>query len=1239
MATKLGIPDLFRSTPSVSLAPRCAIAWCVALLLPMVVYTGAANAATDASQRASQSISNGAAGTLRTLGAYPQERGVGHTVTALPDGRMFVYGHSFSGTSIDKIILDPKLRVAKKDTLSPLMWDPTGQAWRKIENPPECQFMAYLHTATALADGRILIAGGLCDVPRRRDDDRPHHQHKELSLWNDTSKQWEVAPSLFEARLYHSATLLKDNSVLFVGGESDVRTQPNTEPVLDSVELFHDGKISQLAHLRFARAKHTATRMVDNFVMVVGGIGKDGKATATVEVWDPIKKIWHDGPALNTARQGHTASLLDDGRLFVAGGVDRLGESLSSVEIFDPVKKLWAETAPLLMPLRRLSAVVLGDSNVLVAGIGFDRDHPYSEIMLWEHATGKWRPAGQLIPDRYQSSHFFSLIPAPLQKGHALVFDSQFVMQWSPVSNNNAAYPPYRERRGYANILLKDGRIMRAGGHTLLPGGRAGRLGLDWVDIFDPVSGRFSITGRMNAARHSLSAVVLDDGRVVVTSYEWSGYVFDRKTPLPLFAEIWDPNTDQWTIIHELQGADINWKNFEQFGKLRDGRVLFIFSGGSDSAPEYRALFWDPRNDAVEIKQVGAINRVLPSIAITADGLVLIVNGASHKKADDIVHPEVWNSRTGNVEQLPFPPDWFMHRATKVLVLKNGNVLWMNMTYSKPETASMAIWHAPHGTWEKLPPLPIDKSWEATTRNLIELNDGTIITDSVWLRPGALSWSPVQRFPQEEASMTQLPTGELLALSSSPPYIAYFNDKSLQWQIDAPYYLPRKKQLKPTLLELADGRVMVSGSLDLAGHAKETISQIWNPNNNTWLTTGKLLGIYSNLTQAVRLPSGQVMHLSIDGNNLNCEIGHPSDNLWNDCGASTPLIKSRTQFSVGSLADKRIVLMFGQGEAYSYNEQQHQWLPFSGDTSGIELHGPQNDSFKLPDGCLISGPPFRIVNPTTGKELRPSLPVTGIAHDYARMIVLADGTVVVAGYPQGANGPNHGFFHRKASCAGFEVQVGDKFYMPPAYWTAPPLPTATPVATDVSTSQRFFIQVMQYKWLPVAIIVPVLLYWFLRKVILRVNAANPKLVLPGPAVSVTRAVFYLFSAIVTTLLFIAWPARLPPDKVQSSTSPPCRYVGIWSASRSGSEYRLTLTDDGRFATEPIRDGAGVTRVHTGAWEVYGDTMRWRYDNDPDITDINPIRHKQNSTFTLIEDNGEHTKFQLLEKIDSSSCAP
>ncbi|MBC7860911.1 MAG: hypothetical protein H7Z39_19485, partial [Burkholderiaceae bacterium] len=214
-----------------------------------------------------QSADDGFASTgrLTPFGGY-LARPAGATVTRLDDGVVFLYGFGPSVSqwkSQQAQSRQLRRRVEEGGNLSgastgPKWFDPRLKGWHRLPVAPECDAQGrYLHTATATPDGKILIAGGLCDRPKMADDHVPHPPYRALSLWDAASSQWLAAPSLAQARIYHSATLTPDGGVLIIGGESDpALSDPAAEPVLASVERFAGAAITQMAPLAVARAKH-----------------------------------------------------------------------------------------------------------------------------------------------------------------------------------------------------------------------------------------------------------------------------------------------------------------------------------------------------------------------------------------------------------------------------------------------------------------------------------------------------------------------------------------------------------------------------------------------------------------------------------------------------------------------------------------------------------------------------------------------------------------------------------------------------------------------------------------------------------------------------------------------------------------------------------------------------------------------------------------------------------------------
>jgi hypothetical protein len=1204
---------------------------------------------------------------LRVIGAYPEERGLGHTVTALPDGRIFVYGYYGYATSIDAVPLDPKLRGTDINSLNPVMWDPELRAWRRIANAPECEYLPYLHTATALNDGRILIAGGLCDIPRIP------RQYKAMSLWNDKAGKWEDTPPLFDARIYHTATLLDDNSVMFVGGESDTRNNSNEEPALSSVELYRDGKVTQLPAMTTARAKHTSTRLTDGRVVIAGGLGVNGKSLSSIEIFDPKTQSWSDGPSLHTARHAHSTTLLSDGRLMIVGGIDAEWFATTAVEIFDPQSMLITESVSLPVPFRRLSTITLENNDVLVVGTGFEADgkftsqirkhtikeqdqgRSYSLMLLWSSANKQWQISGHLLPGRLQDSQSYHLIHAPQNSNSVLVFNGKNVMQWSKIFQGSTSHPAFYDRDEAASVLLKDGRVMIIGGH--LGSNPSGTTPFDLVEIYEPNTNRFTKTSSLNNPKFSPSAIVLDNGNVVsvddktmsqmLLSSESVHKEFDDN-----FAEEWNQETGLWRNIEELNLAVRNegivWSGLEGFGKLKNGNLVFIFykeiklSNGTYKY-KYKAFIWNPATTSVEIKSIDTTIPRLSNVAVMPGGKVLITGGADYRKA---WQPETWDSHTGVIETLPFPPghsdDYFSDRC---FVLKNGNLMYMNRSRTEYEMTAFSVSNDQGRHWRSLPDIP-DSIWRSRSREVMELNDGTLITESYRLPPGASAWQPMQHFPQEKAQRIQLLSDKLLALSLTPPHAAYFNNDSMQWEMEPGYYVKLKKSPKPALLELSDGRVMVTGFLDKKQGPAEIFTQIWNPANDSWQPGEKLAGEYTQVMQSMLLPSGRVLHLGIvrDGN-LKCEIGHPADG-WTDCGPSTPIIKmpssqisSTKKFAADYLNDGSIAIVLNAAESYRYDEKTSFWTAHKIDMSQFRTHFSSGaHTYPLPDGCTISGPPFQIRNPKTGKDISDIGMITGVDAATANMITLRDGTVVVAGYPEGADNSGSGFFYRKASCDGFEAHDGDKDFMPGIYSRQ----ESSPLTVQAQATSGMFSSVLdlaeRYKWLVPALLFPFVLYKILRRLLRRFEAPDGVLALPPQIESVMRTLFY--GVILAAIIYMIWPTHIQPainsDDGSKLGTVPCYYVGEWvSTSSSGGIVKFTLTDDGRFTA-----GKVISKVYTGTWSVRDDKMYWNHDDKTAFEgrpDINPISDISKNAFTLTELDGEKIRFKRLEAVNSTTC--
>ncbi len=83
-----------------------------------------------------------------------------------------------------------------------------------------------------------------------------------------------------------------------------------------------------------ARDQHSATLLKDGSVLVVGGFtGDDNSVTNVAERYFPATNSWQPAGTLDHGRAAATTVLLDNAKVLVAGGIDQTLVPLGSAEL------------------------------------------------------------------------------------------------------------------------------------------------------------------------------------------------------------------------------------------------------------------------------------------------------------------------------------------------------------------------------------------------------------------------------------------------------------------------------------------------------------------------------------------------------------------------------------------------------------------------------------------------------------------------------------------------------------------------------------------------------------------------------------------------------------------------------------------------------------------------------------------------------------------------------------------
>jgi hypothetical protein len=346
-----------------------------------------------------------------------------------------------------------------------------------------------------LHDGKVLIAGGI---------DKDGKPVRDAELYDPASGKFLATGNLAEARYDHTATLLANGKVLIAGGGMTTVGVTNT----DTAELYDpaSGTFSQTGtvtryydttsekffykgEMNAAHAMHTATLLPNGDVLIAGGMDANGRSQALAEIYNSASGKFMPTGSMNLARREHRATLLQNGRVLITGGLDAQDRILATAELYDPATREFAltteafpRTGTAMTDVRcEHTASILPNGQVLIAG-GSDTNGVLATAELYDPAQGKFtcvggRSGGSISLCNPGMTDFRTYaLAAPLADGQVLIAGG------------------YNTRTSKARNPIAFTRRMS--------GGPVAFTILNSAEIYNPASGAFTSTTTLVNARY-----------------------------------------------------------------------------------------------------------------------------------------------------------------------------------------------------------------------------------------------------------------------------------------------------------------------------------------------------------------------------------------------------------------------------------------------------------------------------------------------------------------------------------------------------------------------------------------------------------------------------------------------------------------------------------------------------------------------------------------------------------------
>lgn len=217
------------------------------------------------------------------------------------------------------------------------LYDPTANTWAAASSmiKARCQ-----HQTVLLNNGKVLVIGG------RTNPTDTSGYHSSCELYDPVGNTWSMTGRMSWSRVGHTATVMADGRVLVIGGSGAPANKPSATPTaIQDAEVYDPttGRWAPAGKMMTARSGHGAVRLPSNQVVIAGG------GVQAAEYFDGNTFKWRYVPntptssdVANYAQSLTPVTLNTKGMALLHGGY-KAGGAITNAWLFQQADDSWAQ--------------------------------------------------------------------------------------------------------------------------------------------------------------------------------------------------------------------------------------------------------------------------------------------------------------------------------------------------------------------------------------------------------------------------------------------------------------------------------------------------------------------------------------------------------------------------------------------------------------------------------------------------------------------------------------------------------------------------------------------------------------------------------------------------------------------------------------------------------------------------------------------------------------------------------